>query len=117
MYLHQHKVNELAVLMDLRLAFGPGTRLWAHRSREELCYDWLEFKARRIDASLRDFAGVLFCLEKKDVFDPRVICRIRRSLVVVLRAHRIKRSRSSHEKAPYAALPGEDPGTAGLMSG
>src|SRR3954469_17919713 len=29
--------NELAVLMELRLAFGPGTRLWANRSREELC--------------------------------------------------------------------------------
>jgi len=36
--------NELSLLMELRLAFGPGTRLWAYRSREDLCYDWLHFK-------------------------------------------------------------------------
>jgi hypothetical protein len=95
---HQHEVNELAVLMELRLAFGPGTRLWAHRSREDLCYDWLEFKARRIDASLRDFASLLFCVEKTSGIDPSVICRIRRSLVVVLRAHRIKRSGAAPQR-------------------
>ncbi len=104
MYSHQHELNELAVLMELRLAFGPGTRLWAHRSREDLCYDWLGFKARRVDANLRDFASLLFCLEKKGGFDPRVICRIRRSLVVVLRAHRIKRSRATPAKASHPAM-------------
>ena len=104
MYSHQHEINELAVLMELRLAFGPGTRLWAHRSREDLCYDWLEFKARRIDANLRDFAALLFGLEKQGGFDPTVICRIRRSLVVVLRAYRIKRSRATPAKASHPAL-------------
>jgi hypothetical protein len=101
---HNHEVNELAVLMDLRLAFGPGTRLWAHRSREDLCYDWLEFKARRIDANLRDFAALLFCLEKRESFDPTVMCNIRRSLVVILRAHRIRRSRVTPAKASHPAM-------------
>jgi hypothetical protein len=104
MHSHQHEINELAVLMELRLAFGPGTRLWAHRSREDLCYDWLEYKSRRTGANLRDFAALLFCLEKTGGFDPTVICRIRRSLVVVLRAHRIKRSRATPAKAYHPAL-------------
>ena len=61
----QKKLNELSVLMELRLAFGPGTRLWAHRSREELCYDWLQFKARQADANFRDFALRLYAYEKE----------------------------------------------------
>jgi len=59
------KLNELSILMELRLAFGPGTRLWAYRSREELCYDWLHFKARRADASFKEFALVLYAQERE----------------------------------------------------
>ena len=58
------RFNELAVLMELRLAFGPGTRLWSLRSREEICYDWLHFKARQLNASFRDFALGLYSAEK-----------------------------------------------------
>ena len=70
MYSHQHDLNELAVLMELRLAFGPGTRLWAHRSREDLCYDWLGFQGRQIDANLRDFASTPLLPGEKGRFRP-----------------------------------------------
>ena len=84
--------NELAVLMDLRLAFGPGTHLWSLRSREEICYDWLHFKARQINASFRDFALGLYTAEKSAV-PPALssLHEIRRRVAIVLKAYRIKK--------------------------
>ena len=58
-------LNELSLLMELPLAFGPGTRLWAYRSREDLCYDWLHFKERRANACFREFALGLYIQEKE----------------------------------------------------
>jgi hypothetical protein len=87
----QETQDELAVLMDLRLAFGPGTRVWASRSLEELCYDWLKFKSRRIDANFRDFADLLLAIEK-DQGTPRMRCDgLVKRVASVLRDHRIRR--------------------------
>jgi hypothetical protein len=81
--------------MELRLAFGPGTRLWAYRSREELCYDWLHFKARRADASFKEFALVLYAQEKEYGLHCASLSAIRRGVAMVLKAHRVhKRSRA-----------------------
>ena len=60
MPLSHDKSYELSLLMELRLAFGPGTRLWANRSLEELCYDWLRFKERKANACFREFALGLY---------------------------------------------------------
>jgi len=87
----QKKLNELSVLMELRLAFGPGTRLWAHRSREELCYDWLQFKARQADANFRDFALRLYAYEKEHSLHRARLSEIRKRVAIVLKAHRIKK--------------------------
>src|SRR5262245_1198668 len=84
----QEGLNELAVLMDLRLAFGPGTRLWSQRSREEICYDWLRFKAQRLEASFRDFALVLYYAEKKQSPPVASLREIRKRVAIVLRALR-----------------------------
>jgi len=92
--------NELAVLMELRLAFGPGTRLWANSSREELCYEWLYFKGRQSAASLRDFAKSLITRESAGFTDPRSVCDIRRRVAAVLRAYQIKTARKSSPASP-----------------
>jgi hypothetical protein len=90
---HPASLNELAVLMELRLAFGPGTRLWANSSREDLCYEWLFYKGRQSAANLRDFAWTLICREATGFADPRSLCEIRRRVVSVLRAYKIRRPR------------------------
>lgn len=83
--------SELSVLMDLRLAFGPGTRLWALRSREELCYDWLQFKTRRLHADFRAFALTLYTHEKAHSAPASGLRAIRRRIASVLRSYRIGR--------------------------
>jgi hypothetical protein len=82
---------ELSALMDLRLAFGPGTRLWALRSREELCYDWLYFKGNHPSASFRDFALRLYAHEKEHALESMSMREIRRRIAVVFRAYRIRK--------------------------
>ena len=76
-----NNLNELSLLMELRLAFGPGTRLWAYRSREDLCYDWLHFKERRANACFREFALGLYIQEKEQALH----CA---SLNAISKAHR-----------------------------
>src|SRR6476659_5277236 len=83
--------NELAVLMELRLAFGPGTRLWANRSREELCYEWLYFKGRQSAANLRDFARTLIARERTDLAEQKSLCDVRKRVAIVLRAYHIRK--------------------------
>jgi hypothetical protein len=94
------RTNELAVLMDLRLAFGPGTRLWASRSREELCYDWLWFKSRRPESSFRDFALELLLRETTCTFERRPVCDIRRRVASVLKAHRVEKAARAVVSSP-----------------
>ena len=90
--------SELSVLMDLRLAFGPGTRLWALRSREELCYDWLHFKRRQPHADFRAFALTLYGYEKAHSAPVACLRAIRRRIASVLRSYQIGRR-------PHAATP------------
>jgi hypothetical protein len=90
---HPASLNELAVLMELRLAFGPGTRLWANSSREDMCYEWLYFKGRQSVGSLRDFARSLIAREGTDLADRKSLCDIRKRVAAVLRAYHIKRPR------------------------
>jgi hypothetical protein len=104
-------INELAVLMELRLAFGPGTRLWANSSREDLCYEWLYFKGRQATGSLRDFAKSLIAREDHGLADPRPVCEIRKRVAAVLKAHRIKRPLRSTAAPPTS--PAARPGKAG----
>ena len=99
-------LNELAVLMELRLAFGPGTRLWTHRSREEICYDWLHFKARKLDASFRDFAIRLYLAEKRQSLPGVSLHEIRRRVAIVLKAYRIKK-RAAIARVPTPTPPVE----------
>jgi hypothetical protein len=89
-------LDELSVLMQLRLAFGPGTRLWASRSREELCYEWLHYKAHRSTASFREFARMLCAQERESSIPGRCASDVIRRVVAVLRAHRIKRAPRMH---------------------
>src|SRR4051794_35560788 len=93
--------NELAVLMELRLAFGPGTRLWANSSREDLCYEWLYFKGRQSAANLRDFAKSLLAREYAGFAKARSVCEVRRRVAMVLKAHHIKMSRKSPSPPPF----------------
>jgi hypothetical protein len=82
---------ELVALMDLRLAFGPGTRLWSLRSREELCYDWLHFKANHLNASFREFALRLYAHEKANALESMSMRQVRRRIAIVLRAYGIRK--------------------------
>jgi hypothetical protein len=100
----QEGLNELAVLMELRLAFGPGTRLWSHRSREEICYDWLHFKARKVDACFRDFALRLYLAEKRQSLPGVSLHEIRRRVANVLKAYRIKK-RAAIARVPTTTPP------------
>jgi hypothetical protein len=112
---HPASLNELAVLMELRLAFGPGTRLWANSSREDLCYEWLHYKGRRSAANLRDFAKGLLARECADFADRKALCDIRRRVAIVLKAYHLKRTRQSIPTAP--AAPRMRPGRAGSAHG
>jgi hypothetical protein len=63
-----------------------------------------------MDASMRDFATLLFASERKNLLDRRALCEIRRRIVIVLRAHRIKRSKrkvpvASTLPKPHAGMP------------
>jgi hypothetical protein len=98
------RLNELSVLMELRLAFGPGTRLWASRSREELCYDWLHYKARRTNESFRDFARFLYAQERQHGSQERCSSEILRRVITVLKAHRIKRNQNMVTSLPNRAI-------------
>ncbi|MGC8644455.1 MAG: hypothetical protein ACP5XB_31715, partial [Isosphaeraceae bacterium] len=89
----QERSLELFALMDLRMAFGPGTRLWALRSREELCYDWLYFKANQPGASFREFALRLYAHEKANALESMSILEIRRRIAIVFRAYHITKRR------------------------
>ena len=108
---HPAPSNELAVLMELRLAFGPGTRLWANSSREDLCYEWLYFKGRQSAANLRDFAKALIARESTGFATAGSVCDVRRRVATVLRAHHIKTPRKSAPASPYPPQGdvGEDP--------
>jgi len=94
--------NELSLLMELRLAFGPGTRLWAYRSREDLCYDWLHFKERRANASFREFALGLYIQEKEQALHCASSGAIRRRVVAILKAYRVEKR---HRVVPAVASP------------
>jgi len=94
--------NELSLLMELRLAFGPGTRLWAYRSREDLCYDWLHFKERRPNASFREFALGLYIQEKEQAIHCTALSAIRRRVVAILKAYRVQKRQPI---VPAAASP------------
>lgn len=94
------RLSELSILMDLRLAFGPGTRLWALRSREEFCYDWLQFKTRQLHADFRAFALTLYAHEKAHPAPAAGLRAIRRRIASVLRSYHIGR------RARAAALAG-----------
>jgi len=98
----QGRLNELAILMELRLAFGPGTRLWSLRSREDICYDWLHFKARQLNASFRDFALSLYSVEKTQSLPLTSLYEIRRRVAIVLKAYCIKKR---SDDSPAATLP------------
>jgi hypothetical protein len=98
---HPAPSNELAVLMELRLAFGPGTRLWANSSREDLCYEWLYFKARQSAANLRDFAKALIAREITGFATAGSVCDVRRRVATVLRDHHIKTPRKSAPASPH----------------
>ncbi len=93
-------LNELSLLMELRLAFGPGTRLWAYRSREDLCYDWLHFKERRANASFREFALGLYIQEKEQALHRASASAIRRRVGAILKAYRVEKR---HRIVPAAA--------------
>ena len=93
--------NELSLLMELRLAFGPGTRLWAYRSREDLCYDWLRFKERSANASFREFALGLYIQEKEQTLHCANSTAVRRRVIAILKAYRVEKR---HRAVP--ALPG-----------
>jgi len=95
-------LNELSLLMELRLAFGPGTRLWAYRSREDLCYDWLHFKERRANASFREFALGLYIQEKEQALHCASSRAIRRRVVAILKAYRVEKR---HRIVPAVAGP------------
>lgn len=94
--------NELAILMELRLAFGPGTRLWANSSREDLCYEWLYFKAHQSAASLRDFARAMIARERTGVTDRGTLCEITRRVASVLRTYHLKTARKSPSVSSHA---------------
>lgn len=95
MYLSHENTSELSLLMELRLAFGPGTRLWAYRSREDLCYDWLHYKERRANASFREFALGLYIQEREQALHCARSSAILRRIVTILRAYRVpKRDRT-----------------------
>ncbi len=83
MFSSQENLNELSLLMELRLAFGPGTRLWAYRSREDLCYDWLHFKERSANASFREFALGLYLREKEQASPSASSSAIRRRVIAI----------------------------------
>src|SRR5271166_5547409 len=119
-------INELSLLMELRLAFGPGTRLWAYRSREDLCYDWLHFKERTANASFREFALGLYIQEKEQALQCASAGAIRRRVVAILKAYRVKKRqhvapavagtprsngspRPHHERGRQMLSPGELP--------
>ena len=97
-----NNLNELSLLMELRLAFGPGTRLWAYRSREDLCYDWLHFKERRANACFREFALGLYIQEKEQALNCASLNAIRRRIVAILKAYRVKKR---HRIVPAIASP------------
>jgi len=99
--LHENP-SELSLLMELRLAFGPGTRLWAYRSREDLCYDWLHFKERRANASFREFALGLYIQEKEQALHCASSGAIRRRVVAILKAYRVGKR---HRIVPAVAGP------------
>ena len=107
MFLFHNDINELSLLMELRLAFGPGTRLWAHRSREDLCYDWLHFKERRADACFREFALGLYIHEKEQAFHCASLSAIRRRVGAILKAYRVKKR---HRIVPAIAGPPQSNG-------
>jgi hypothetical protein len=86
------RLSELSILMHLRLAFGPGTRLWALRSREEFCYDWLQFKTSQLDADFRAFALILYAREKAHSAPVEGLRAIRRRIASVLRSYHIGRA-------------------------
>jgi hypothetical protein len=99
--------NELSLLMELRLAFGPGTRLWASRSREDLCYDWLHFKGRKANASFREFALGLYIQEKEQALHCASSSAIRRRVVAILKAYRVTKR---HRIVPAVARPPQSNG-------
>ena len=103
-------LNELSLLMELRLAFGPGTRLWAYRSREDLCYDWLHFKERRANACFREFALGLYIQEKEQALHCASLSAIRRRVVAILKAYRVKKR---HRIVPAIASPPQSNGGPG----
>lgn len=103
-------LNELSLLMELRLAFGPGTRLWAYRSREDLCYDWLHFKERRVNACFREFALGLYIQEKEQALHCASLSAIRRRVVAILKAYRVKKR---HRIVPAIASPPQSNGGPG----
>ncbi len=95
------KSNELSLLMELRLAFGPGTRLWAYRSREELCYDWLRFKERKTNASFREFALSLYMQERQHATQCPNLSAILRRVASILKAYQVKKD---YRMAPSVAV-------------
>ncbi|MFO0891565.1 MAG: hypothetical protein U0790_20780 [Isosphaeraceae bacterium] len=102
--------DELTVLMELRLAFGPGTRLWAQRSREDLCYDWLRYKSRDPAPSFRRFALSLYEGEVCRSSGHGDLRGIRRRVAAVLRSHRIRRSPAASAQPLPVTLKAPDPG-------
>ena len=96
--LPQERSFELSALMDLRLAFGPGTRLWALRSREELCSTTgsTSRRARRNASSSAISPSKLDAHERENALEGMSMREIRKRIAVVLRAYRIrKRKRPS----------------------
>ena len=96
------RLNELAVLMDLRLAFGPGTHLWSLRSREEICYDWLHFKARQLEREFPGFRPRALPSRRRHNRPScaRACYEIRRRVAIVLKAYRIKKRARASPAAP-----------------
>jgi hypothetical protein len=101
--------SELSLLMELRLAFGPGTRLWTYRSREDLCYDWLYFKAKRAHASFREFALALYIQEKEQGLPCANLSAIRRRVSAILKAYRVKKGYRSGLAVAIAARSNNGP--------
>ena len=55
-------MSDFEMLMALRTTFGPDSLLWNYSSREDLCYDWLEFKSQEPGEPFETFVRLVLQL-------------------------------------------------------
>jgi hypothetical protein len=63
-------MSEFRMLMALRTTFGPDSLLWNLSSREDLCYDWLEFRSQEPGEPFKTYARLLLKFELAHNPDP-----------------------------------------------